>query len=94
MIEHPYHCIEINNKNKWEFLLTPSVNIGIRQQYEDKYYFVDGNFYYSSYSFLRKYKSFFVKDKTSVFINNKRFSIDIDDEDDLHLARALSKYGT
>lgn len=90
MKEHPRECIE-TNKLKWSYLKKKTKGITRRQEYENDYYFIDGSFYLSSTSFIKKYKSFIVENKSLVYKFNLDYSIDIDDMSDLRLARILSQ---
>ncbi len=56
------------------------------------YYQIDGNFYIASLKFLKKYKSFFYKNKSHPIINKyKKFSVDIDTIDDFKKAKKYLK---
>lgn len=56
-----------------------------------KKYKANGNFYFANYSFLKKNRSFYLKNKTLPFIiNNKKFKIDIDTKRDFELAKKYS----
>ena len=58
---------------------------------EDEKFLANGNFYFASYSFLKKNRSFYSKNKTLPYIiKNKKFNIDIDTKKDLNLAKKYS----
>ena len=61
MREHPYECIEINNKN-WKFLKKTKKNVFRRQQFK-KLFFIDGSFYIIRKHFLQKFKNLLKKIK-------------------------------
>ena len=88
MREHPRECINYVNQ-KWTYLIKSKNMIDRRQEYEDNYYFIDGSFYFAITSFLKKYNSFIVKNRSSVYIFNQKYTIDIDDQTDLKIARSL-----
>ena len=90
MMEHQRECIHQKN-NRWSYLVKSRKNLSIRQHYEDEYYFIDGSFYLAKTEFLKKYKSFVVENKSSMYRFNQKYSIDIDDQADLKVARALIK---
>ena len=53
-----------------------------------KLYQVNGNFYFASPSFLKKYKSFYYKDKTcAVILKSNKLSLDIDTKKDFIKAK-------
>ncbi len=90
MKEHPRECINAN-KSSWSYLKKNTKKINGRQDYESDYYFIDGSFYLSSTTFIKKYKSFVVENKSIVYKFNSDYSIDIDDMSDLRLARIISQ---
>ena len=59
---------------------------------KNKQFEVNGNFYFASYSFLKKYKKFIVPNKTiPIVTNNKKIKIDIDTRKDYLAARQYSQ---
>ena len=57
-----------------------------------KLYQVNGNFYFASPSFLKKYKSFYYKDKTcAVILKSNKLSLDIDTKKILLKQRIIYK---
>ena len=86
MKEHPFECIKLDN-NKWKYLQSSKKILTRRQSYPNKYFFIDGSIYLSKISFLKKYKSFVVENKTKLFRSSQFPSIDIDDPADLRIAK-------
>jgi len=86
MKEHPYECIK-SNKVKWEYLQSSKKKITRRQNYPNNYFFIDGSIYLSKVSFLKKYNSFVVKNKTKLFKLSQYPSVDIDEIIDLKIAK-------
>jgi len=86
MKEHPYECIK-SNKEKWEYLQSSKKKITRRQNYPKNYFFIDGSIYLSKVSFLKKYNSFVVKNKTKLFKLSQYPSVDIDEIIDLKIAK-------
>jgi len=82
MREHPYECIEINNKN-WKFLKKTKKNVFRRQQFKKNFFFIDGSFYIIRKHFLQKFKKLIKENKTNFFILNRNWPIDIDQKEDL-----------
>ena len=91
MYQHPYECLSINKKGKWNFL-NKIVNKKLlrRQEYEGSYFYIDGSFYIAKVNFLKKYKTFLVKDKSHPFISSIPLNVDINDKFDLKLAKLLN----
>ena len=87
--EHPNEIIQIKKKNEWSYLKTPSKKIYQKQQFQNNFYFIDGNFYICSIKFLIKNKNF-VKKKISIpFITQKKWPIDIDYMEDFKVAESF-----
>ena len=86
MSEHPYECIQLDSKG-WEYLREPKNKVTCRQEYEDNFYFIDGNFYISTLSFLLENKSFINKGETKFFEVER--TVDVDEPEDLLLAESL-----
>ena len=86
MREHPSECIKIDEKdlNNWQFLVNPQ-NCTNRQSYEDGYYFINGNFYFSKITTLAKQKSFFGMG-TRFFLCDDSYAVDIDNMQDFEYA--------
>ena len=74
-------------EKKWEYLQNSKTKITRRQKYPNKYFFIDGSVYLSKVSFLKKYNSFVVKNKTELFKLSQYPSIDIDEPIDLKIAK-------
>jgi len=88
MREHPNESVVLN-KEGWSFLSKPNDKKVGRQQYDKNFFFIDGNFYFSSMNTLKKENSFIIQNFTEFFILNQRWSIDIDEPEDLLVAEAL-----
>ena len=90
MREHPFECIE-TDENGWSYLAKPADEPAGRQEYDDKYFFIDGSFYFASIYFIKHHHSFLVENKTQYHLLNQRWSIDIDEKEDLLIAKTLLK---
>jgi len=84
MYEHPFECIKIEGK-KWHYIENNPKKSSMRQDYSKSYYFIDGSIYLSSVDFLKKNKSFVVKNKTKIFKSSQFPGIDIDNLTNLRL---------
>ena len=84
---HPAEYVEKKGK-KWFFLL--NTKRGLRQNYNDNYYFIDGSFYIIN-------KNYFLKNKKILSKNNfffplqTKYSIDIDNPIDLKIGEIIYK---
>ena len=58
---------------------------------EKKYLYLDGNFSLATVKFLKKYKSFLIKNKTRFFIQERYVTIDVNEKNDLPIANLLLK---
>ncbi|TGK78467.1 acylneuraminate cytidylyltransferase family protein [Leptospira noumeaensis] len=88
MREHPFECIK-SVEESWSFLEKPSEKVTGRQGYTGKYYFLDGSFYLASVDFLKNNKAFVVEGKTKLFESDLRYSIDIDELEDMKIAESI-----
>jgi|TARA_B110000503_G_C7164185_1_gene421133 CMP-N,N'-diacetyllegionaminic acid synthase len=85
---HPAEYVKKNYKS-WSFLL--KTKRGLRQKYEDNYYFIDGSYYAVS-------KKYFIKNKKILSKNNFFFPIslqhpiDIDNPIDLKIGEIIYKH--
>ncbi len=91
MREHPYEC-SLGKDDNWTFVKEPNVKVVRRQDYAEKFYYIDGSIYMASVDFLLKNKSFLKAGETYLFETESRFNIDIDEPEDLVVAEALMKY--
>ena len=65
----------------------PFIVLGTVYIYLLYYFFIDGSIYLSKVSFLKKYNSFVVKNKTKLFKLSQYPSVDIDEIIDLKIAK-------
>ena len=86
MKEHPLECVKLNGK-KWDYLVKGKNKKIRRQDYSQNYFFIDGSIYLSRVSFLKKNKSFVVKNKTQLYKSSQFPGIDIDRTIDLKIAK-------
>ena len=85
--EHPYEQIIINN-NEWKFLMKKSKNFSRRQDFDIKVFFITGGIYIIDKKILLKEKKIFSKKHVN-FLTSKLKSLDINDYDDLKLAKKI-----
>ena len=90
MKEHPFECVKLNGK-KWDYFVKGKNKRTRRQDYSQSYFFIDGSIYLSRISFLKKNKSFVVKNKTELFKSSQYPGIDIDDPIDLKIGELFIK---
>ena len=91
MREHPYECVFGDSLN-WEFLRKPSKQASRRQDYDERFYYIDGSIYLASVDFIKENKSLVKPGETYLFQTENRFNIDIDEPEDLEVAQALLKF--
>jgi len=91
MREHPYECAFGDSRN-WEFLRKPAKQASRRQDYDERFYYIDGSIYLASVDFIKENKSLVQPGETYLFQTENRFNIDIDEPEDLVVAQALMKF--
>jgi len=92
MREHPFECIEApEDGSEWSYLKKPSEMANRRQDYQGRFGFIDGSIYIASVDFVKQNHDFVVEGKTFPFFIDQRYSIDIDQPNDLKIAEFLLK---
>lgn len=93
MKEHPFECIKVEN-DQWSYIDKPKHQLTGRQEYNQNYYFIDGNFYIVKTSFLLEGMRLVTEEDTELFEIKREWPVDIDEESDFILAESLiNKYG-
>lgn len=92
MAEHPYECVNLT-PNGWAFLAKPNEKADRRQDYLDRYYFVNGAIYLAKTSFILNQGLFFKESESGIFIMPPERGLDIDQPWQLSVAEALLKNG-
>ena len=77
--------------NKWNYLVSAPKKANRRQNYEKKFYFIDGAFFLAKVNFLKKNKSFINNKNTKFFVQKRERAVDINTPEDLSIAKALMK---
>lgn len=90
MKEHPYECIRISG-NDWALLSKSTKQVFRRQDYIDKFYYINGAIYIASTSFIKMNKSLFVENLSAIYAMEPACGIDIDEPEDLFLAECIMK---
>ena len=90
MKEHPYDCIQLSG-NKWNYLVSAPKKANRRQNYEKKFYLINGAFFLAKVNFLKKNKSFINNKNTKFFVQKSERAVDINTPEDLSIAKALMK---
>lgn len=88
MREHPFECMKQDDFG-WNYLEKPNGTVTRRQDYLGKFYFLDGSFYLARTEFLKNNKSFVIENETYLFESKLRYSIDIDELEDMKVAEAI-----
>ncbi len=91
MIEHPYECVGNIDKDDWQYLVKQDKKKTRRQDYKDKFYYINGALYLVDIGFLQKGKTFIQDLNTSFYIMPHDRGIDIDEYSDLKKAEFLMK---
>ncbi len=85
MIEHPYECLKLRNED-WVYLAKSPKKVCRRQDYSERFFYINGAIYLARTDFLLKEKDFVVEGKTSLYFMSPTNGIDIDDVEDLKRA--------
>lgn len=82
MIEHPYECVKLTPMG-WTCLQKPKIPAHRRQDYQDKYYYINGAIYLADLEFLVKEKNFVAEGETELYVMPPAYGIDVDNPFDL-----------
>jgi N-acylneuraminate cytidylyltransferase/CMP-N,N'-diacetyllegionaminic acid synthase len=91
MGEHPYECVACSGNNM-SYLVTPPSGIVRRQDYKDKFNFINGAIYLAKTRFLLDHRSFININETLFFSMPRERGVDVDTYIDLYIAEALINY--
>ena len=87
-VEHPYEAIDLYKKNSWKYVLKDSNKFYRRQDFDINSYFINGAIYIISKNYLIKNKSI-ISNKHGLYQMSKSRSLDINDKDDLIIAKKI-----
>ena len=87
-LEHPYESIVLQKNKKWKYLLKDARKFHRRQDFNLETFFINGAIYIVSTKHLLKNKSMHSKNN-SLYKMPKNRSLDINDYDDLELAKKI-----
>lgn len=88
-LEHPYEAVNINDKKKsWQYVLKKSKKFYRRQDFDINSYFINGAIYIVERNYLLKYTKI-ISNLNYYYKINKRRSLDLNDLDDLYMAKKL-----
>ncbi|MBW1740296.1 MAG: acylneuraminate cytidylyltransferase family protein [Deltaproteobacteria bacterium] len=85
MLENPYECLKVM-ANGWELLAKLRKAAYRRQDYGERFYFINGAIYLAKTEFFEKCKCFFLEGESSLFFMPPECGVDIDNEHDLKRA--------
>jgi CMP-N,N'-diacetyllegionaminic acid synthase len=88
MAEHPCECL-IAQRDSWQHLVAPPPAAARRQDYPQKYYFLNGALYLARTSVLQQQRRFVVPGATLLYEMPRERGIDVDSPVDLACAAAL-----
>lgn len=91
MIEHPYECVFDIEKDDWQYLAKQDKRVTRRQDYKDKFYYINGALYLVDVNFFKQEKLFMKEKNTSFYIMPHERGIDIDEYSDLQRAEFYLK---
>jgi len=88
MGEHPSECI-VGSVRDWDYLVTPPKGAVRRQDYEHRFYFINGAIYLAGTQTLLSRRGFIHPGETAMFVMPRSRGLDIDTPLDLHIAEAI-----
>ncbi len=91
MVEHPSECVW-QDGNLWEYLVAPPDDATRRQDYPNKYFFINGAVYAAETSSLLAARQFIQRRSTEFVVMPQERSVDIDTEFELVFAEAILKF--
>ena len=91
MIEHPYECVKGIGSDNWEYLEKQKDYKTRRQDYSEKFYYINGAIYLVNVDFFKKNRVFIQEKNTDFYIMPHERGIDIDDYSDLRQAEFILK---
>ncbi len=91
MIEHPYECVKGISSDNWEYLEKQRDYKTRRQDYSEKFYYINGAIYLVNVDFFKKNRVFIQEKNTDFYIMPHERGIDIDDYSDLRQAEFILK---
>ena len=84
-----YEAVDINDKKKsWQYVLKKSKKFYRRQDFDINSYFINGAIYIVERNYLLKYTKI-ISNLNYYYKMNKRRSLDVNDLDDLYMAKKL-----
>lgn len=89
MTEHPCECVKEIETDDWSYLAEQNINATRRQDYKEKFYYINGAIYMVKMDFFKKEKKFIEKNNTSFYIMPSERGIDIDEYHHLDIANSL-----
>ena len=91
MVEHPYECIHLQ-ADGWDLLKRSGTQVFRRQDYQDKFYYINGAIYIAEIEYLREKRSFYQIGQSSLYVMEPEFGVDIDTLSDLQKAESIMKH--
>lgn len=89
MTEHPYECVQDIDSDEWSYLSKPETSATRRQDYQKKFYYINGAIYLTDVKFFKKEKKFIEKSNASFYVMPYERGIDIDEYHHLNLASTI-----
>ena len=87
-LEHPYEAIDVLKGNKWKYVLSKSKKFYRRQDFDINSYFINGAIYLVEKNYLIQNNKI-ISNNHGFYIMKKSRSLDINDEDDLLIAKGM-----
>lgn len=92
MWDNPYESIEFSRSKKWAYLRKPIADATRRQDYLEKFFYINGALYIVNTDYFLKNKRFVIEGETYLFEMSSCNAIDIDEPLDLCMAEAYFRF--
>ena len=91
MTEHPYKSLEVSGDGQWHFLAKPETDTTRRQDYDDRFYTINGALYLVKPEWFLQEGRLVVEGKTQLFEMNPISGMDVDELVDVFKVEAYLK---
>jgi len=91
MTEHPYKSLEVSADGQWHFLAKPETDTTRRQDYDERFYTINGALYLVKPEWFLQEGRLVVEGKTKLFEMNPISGMDVDELVDVFKVEAYLK---
>jgi len=89
--ENPMECVQTEKRGGWSYVAEPTANASRRQDYDKKFYFINGAIYIRNTKEFLKEKNLIIKNKSDLYEMPRERGVDIDTDLDFAVAEHYMK---